>query len=298
MNKLALYVRGILMGICDVIPGVSGGTMAFITGIYYKLIESIKGFSPELAKDLLIFLVTWNKKSWNKLKIDIKKIDLVFLGVLGAGIVTAVLLGSRLIKYLLDNHFAYTISFFVGLIIASIKIIYDDIKDHSTSNIISGIVGIFIGVPLAFISPAPLTPSLPYYFVSGFLAASAMFLPGISGAYILYLLGVYDFMLLVVHNIFKNFAFFVIFMIGVGLGAATISRIISFIFKKNKYKTLYILMGLVLGSLVLPIKQVYASTNAWNPLLVLTLFGFLITGLVIVLTIIHIDKKKRNETRN
>ena len=113
--NFSLFLKGMLMGICDLIPGISGGTIAFITGIYERLINAIKGFNFRLLVDF---------------KKEYKKLDLGFLIVLFAGIIFSILLGSRIIEGLLTNHYAKTISFFVGLILASSFVIYESIKNH------------------------------------------------------------------------------------------------------------------------------------------------------------------------
>ena len=119
---LILYLKGVFMGICDVIPGISGGTIAFITGIYFQLISSINAF-PKLVPKKFNWLRKRNKESWNELLRGIKDLNLPFLITLFAGIGTAILLGSRLIKYLLGTYEAYTLTFFIGLILSSTAII-------------------------------------------------------------------------------------------------------------------------------------------------------------------------------
>ena len=115
-NKILLFLKGILMGICDLVPGISGGTIAFITGIYDRLINAVKGFSLQLVWDIVSFNLKGIKK-------DFRKLDLGFLIILFLGILTSLLLGSRVIEFLLENYTAYTLTFFIGLIIASSKII-------------------------------------------------------------------------------------------------------------------------------------------------------------------------------
>lgn len=284
-----VFIKGLLMGICDIIPGISGGTVAFITGIYSRLINAVKGLSFGFVKDFFLYL-----KDKNILKF-IKKYDLIFLVVLAGGIGTAFLIMSRIIKYLLENQFSNTISFFIGLIIFSAIVIFKKIRDHRVNNLVFGLVGIVIGVIISLTSPLSVQPTLPYIFLGGFLAISAMFLPGISGAFILLLLGMYEFLLGVIHeltafhNISLNFKYFIVFIFGALLGAFSISRIISFLFKRDKYKTLYTLLGLVVGSLLLPIRRVLDSTH--NEI-TFGMTGFLFLGMVIAFLITRIEKHK------
>ena len=149
-NKILLFLKGLLMGICDIIPGISGGTIAFITGIYIRLINAIKNISPKLFYN--IFLSPFNKKNRENLKQDIKKIDLGFLFILFLGIGTALLLGSKIVKFLLNNYFIYTLCFFIGLILASSKIIFDNIQNHKKKNILLGILGFILEFYFQFLS--------------------------------------------------------------------------------------------------------------------------------------------------
>jgi putative membrane protein len=285
-NKVLLFFKGVLMGICDLIPGVSGGTIAFITGIYARLINAVKAFSPSFFYNLYKYPITSGKnrlKIKKTLKKDIKKLDLMFLFILFLGIGVAIGFGSRIIKFLLDNYFAYTLSFFIGLILASSKIIYDNIDNHKIKNIMFGVFGLIFGVSLSFLIPKTITPSLFYVFIGGFIAISAMFLPGISGAFILLIMGLYEFILNSLHNLQESAGYLLVFALGVILGAFTISRIISFLFKKDKCKTLYFLLGLVLGAVSIPIKRIYQTTafNISNTLIML--FFFLISIFIVLL---------------
>lgn len=286
-NKILLFLKGLLMGICDIIPGISGGTIAFITGIYMRLINAIKNISPKLFYD--IFLSPFNKKNRENLKQDVKKIDLGFLFVLFLGIGTALLLGSKIVKFLLSNYFIYTLSFFIGLILASSKIIFDNIQNHKKKNILFGILGFILGILLSILVPVDLVPTKSYVFVGGFLAISAMFLPGISGAFILLIMGLYEFMINILHDIPGNIVYFIIFVAGAALGAFTISRIISFLFKKDKCKTLYVLLGLVLGTLSVPLKKIF-EMGLFQISNVLIMLFFLLLGVFLVVIIMRYRK--------
>jgi len=275
-QQIILFLKGLLMGTCDLIPGISGGTIAFITGIYSKLIESIKNISPHLVLDFF-----QDKKKFRE---ELKKADLFFLLNLGLGIGIAIFLGSRFITFFLDNYFTYTIAFFSGLIIASSKIIFEEIQNHTKTNIFFGFIGIILGGLLALLIPMQITPTYAYVFLGGFFSVSAMFLPGISGAFILLIMGLYEFMLKVLKDIPGHLDYFVFSVLGAGLGAFTISRIIDFLFKKDKCKTLYVLVGLVFGSLIIPLRKIYLETTQWNLenlLLLAVLFGLGIIAVII-----------------
>jgi len=285
-NQIVLFLKGLLMGTCDLIPGISGGTIAFITGIYSKLINSIKNISVKAFLDAVQYLKKRTPENKQKIEEDFKNIDFYFLINLGAGIITAFLLGSRIISFILDNYFTYTIAFFSGLIVASSKIIFDHINNHKTKNILFGVLGLFLGASFALLIPVNVNPSYAYVFLGGFLGVSAMFLPGISGAFVLLVLGLYEFMLKkVLRDIPGHLDYFIASVAGALLGMFFISRVISFLFDRDKCKTLYVLLGLVLGSLIVPAKRIYQETPVWNTetiALLLLLFALGIISVIIV----------------
>ena len=268
------------MGVCDLIPGISGGTIAFITGIYTRLIDSVKNFSPKLIYDIFTYPIHKNR---DRLKEDIKKLDLFFLLVLMLGIGSAFMIGSRIIKFLLMDYFVYTLSFFIGLILASSKIIFNHIQNHNIKNISFGFLGIALGLMLSMLVPLTVTPTLGYVFLGGFFAVSAMFLPGISGAFILLIMGLYEFMINVLNDISGNISYFLVFIAGALSGAFCISRIISFLFKKNKCKTLYVLLGLVIGALSTPLKKILQTASFQISNVFIMVFWLLLGALLVVL---------------
>jgi len=268
------------MGVCDLIPGISGGTIAFITGIYTRLIDAVKNFSPKLIYDIFTYPIHRKKHS---LKEDIKKLDLPFLLVLMLGIISALLTGSGIIKFLLRDYYAYTLSFFVGLIIASSKILFNHIQNHNIKNISFGFFGFALGLMLSILVPLTVTPTLGYVFLGGFFAVSAMFLPGISGAFILLIMGLYEFMIDVLNDIPGNISHFLLFVTGALTGAFCISRIISFLFKKNKCRTLYVLLGLVIGALSTPLKKILQTASFEISNVFIIVFCFLLGALLVVL---------------
>ena len=272
------------MGVCDLIPGISGGTVAFITGIYSRLIDAVKSFSPKLIYDIFTYPIHRRRDS---LKEGIRKLDLLFLSVLVLGIASAFLVGSRIIKFLLEDYYAYTLSFFIGLILASSKVIFSHIKNHEIKNVSFGLLGFMLGLALCILVPLTITPTLGYVFLGGFFAVSAMFLPGISGAYILLIMGLYEFMINVLNDISNNVSYFLLFIMGALLGAFSISRIISFLFKKNRCRTLYVLLGLVIGALSTPLKKILQTASFQISNVFIMVFWFLLGALLVVLVTIY-----------
>jgi len=212
-GKSRVFLKGLLMGTCDIIPGISAGTIAFITGIYLRLINAIKSFSFVLAIDILAWIFGRGRNK--NLREDIRKLDLGFLVTLLLGMLTAIILLSRVVSFLLASYFSFTMVFFVGLIIASAGTIFSHIERHHSANMIVALVGLALGVGLVFIVPSGITaPSLGYIFLGGFLAINAMMLPGISGSFILLVMGLYEFMLHAVGNARENSGVLILFIFG------------------------------------------------------------------------------------
>ncbi|HOB06713.1 MAG TPA: DUF368 domain-containing protein [Methanoculleus sp.] len=183
-----IYLRGLMMGACDIIPGVSGGTIALITGIYERLVGAIGSIDLNLAKDLL-------RGDTVALRADLERIDIPFLIVLLAGIGTAFLLMSGVILTLLADYAVETYSFFLGLIFASAIAIFLDIRSHSHATVAFLVIGAVLGYLIGGLGHMDVGHSLPILFFTGMAALCAMILPGISGAYITLVLNQYEFML-------------------------------------------------------------------------------------------------------
>lgn len=274
MKKLLIFLRGLLMGFCDIIPGVSGGTIAFITGIYDRLISAIANLAF-FPKSLFQYLTgKMSARSFARVR---KSLDAPFLITLFLGIILAVILGSWGMTFLLKNYFVYTISFFIGLILVSSLFIAKEIKIYAHSSMIAGLIALLLGVSLAFILPATIVPSWWFVILAGFLAISAMFLPGISGSFILLILGVYEFMIKSIHTL--NIPIIILFLIGALIGAVVISRIISYLLKKYKSPTFSVLLGLVIGCLAVPLKRLI---DVWSGQSIFLALVFFLLGVLLV----------------
>ena len=281
--KLDVFLKGMLMGICDLVPGISGGTIAFVTGIYERLVRDVSkvlSFSV-IWEILLISLLFLIKPRKNRLS-DVKKVygmyDIAFLLTLFLGLIVAIILGSRIILFLLDEYFVFTMSFFVGLIVSSSAVIYKRIDDHKVNDRLIGVLGFVVGGLLLFLVPISLNVSLGYVFLSGFIGVGAMFLPGISGSYLLYILGSYEYVLYAVRDF--DFNVIVVFVLGAFLGAIFISKFILFMFKNYKSKMLYFLFGFVLGALLIPIRDVMTEGIVWFGVVLFFYLGFIIVLIV------------------
>lgn len=225
------------MGAADVVPGVSGGTIAFISGIYEKLIESIKSVNGEAIKLLLKFKIAdlWKHVNGN------------FLLVLFLGIGTAVISLAKLLNYILETHPVLVWSFFFGLIVASAIYVAKTMKKKGIPQIIGGILGIAAAVIITSTTPAETTTAPWFIFLSGSIAICAMILPGISGSFILLLLGKYEYILGAISE-FK-ISVILIFAAGAGVGIIAFSNVLSWLLKKYHDITIAVLAGFMIGSL-------------------------------------------------
>lgn len=234
------------MGAADVIPGVSGGTIAFITGIYEELIDSIKSINLTSIKLLLTgkFAEFW------------KAVNGTFLLSLLTGIAISIISLAKGLKYLLDHHPILVWSFFFGLVVASAIYVARTIKNWSPATIISGVAGIIIAYFITVITPAEANTTYWFIFLSGAIAICAMILPGISGSFILVLLGMYKFILEAVGNF--EIAVILTFLAGAAIGIISFSNLLSWLLKKYHNITIALLAGFMIGSLnkVWPWKKV------------------------------------------
>ncbi|MBQ2912525.1 MAG: DUF368 domain-containing protein [Bacteroidales bacterium] len=276
------------MGAADVIPGVSGGTIAFIMGIYAELLDSIKSVNGEALKLLLK----------GKIGAFWKHINGTFLASLFAGILISVFSLAKLMKYLLEFHPVPLWSFFFGLILASAVYILKGLDKWSIRNIISLLVGVAIGAFICLASPGQTPDALWFIFLSGAIAICAMILPGISGSFILLLLGKYAFVMEAVSTL--NIPVLVVFAAGACIGIVCFSHFLSWLLKKFYMLTIALLSGFMIGSLLkvwpwkVPGAQegfdfpalpgTFEQVTGADPQLLMSI-GFMVLGLAIVLLI-------------
>lgn len=236
-DYLLLFLKGIGMGSADVVPGVSGGTIAFITGIYEELLNSIRSVDGQAIGLLLKFKIAgfWQKINGN------------FLAAVFGGIIVAVLSLAKLLSYLLATHPIQLWSFFFGLIVASTILVGKQVTKWSAGSIVTGLAGIVLAYLITITSGAQTTNATWFVFVAGMIAICAMILPGISGSFILVLLGKYIFILSAVKEL--KVGIILIFMAGCLVGILSFSHILSWLLKKYYNLTITFLMGIMIGSL-------------------------------------------------
>ncbi len=243
-GKLLLALKGAAMGIAEVIPGVSGGTIAFITGIYEKLLDTIKAFSPALIKT---YKQDGVRAVWEAVNGE-------FLISLMIGMVFGVVIGVFGITYLLHTYPVYLWSFFFGLIIASSIYISRHVEKWNWVSFLALAAGTAIAYYISVAAPAQGNHALWFVFVAGAIAISALILPGISGSFMLLLMGMYTFIIPAVKDALKTFSgesltVLAVFAAGCVVGLATFSRVLSWTFKHYKSQTMALLTGFMVGSL-------------------------------------------------
>ncbi|MCK5015067.1 MAG: DUF368 domain-containing protein [Candidatus Omnitrophica bacterium] len=237
------------MGAANVIPGISGGTIAFILGIYERLIRSIKAFDLKFIKLLCRF----------RFKEAFSAIDGKFFSTLFLGVAIAIFTLSKVISQLLSSKPILIYSFFFGLILASIPIIARIIKNWTASKIVTACLTALATYFIVGMVPFTTPEAAWFVFLSGALAISTMILPGISGAFVLVLLGKYQFILDAVNQ--RDFFILGVFSLGMAVGILGFVRILSWLFNKYHDLTVTILTGIVVGSLrkIWPWKEVVRS---------------------------------------
>ena len=236
-QHIFIALKGMAMGIAELVPGVSGGTIAFVTGIYEEFISSINNISLSTFKTLKDdgFKAFWKKLNGN------------FLVVLFAGMMISILSFSKLITWLLEFHTIPIWAFFFGLVLASVIFVAKAITKWSLLSIVLFTIGTITAFYITTLPPSSNTDSLPFLFLSGALAICAMVLPGISGSFILVLLGSYKTILDAVNE--KDFKIVITVALGAVFGILSFARLLKWMFANYKDATLAVLTGFILGSL-------------------------------------------------
>ncbi|XOV67195.1 MAG: DUF368 domain-containing protein [Fluviicola sp.] len=237
LQWLLISARGVAMGAADVVPGVSGGTIAFITGIYEELIRSLNNINIAALK---VLFKEGIKPFW-------KHINGTFFVFLFGGIGVSILSFAKALKYLLKNEPVLLWSFFFGLIIASVWLIGKTIKKWDAGVITALIIGTGVAFYIATLQTKTTLGSDWYMIICGAVAICAMILPGVSGAFILVLMGAYQ----VLVDAIEELDFLVLGLFGIGcvIGLLTFARVLKILFEKFKELTIALLTGFMIGSL-------------------------------------------------
>ena len=280
IGHLRVFFCGILMGIADAIPGISGGTIALLLGIYEELIGSISNFNIYLFQNLKKKGI---KYCWNKINGN-------FLLSLISGVLLSLVSFVKIFSILIQKYPLFIWSFFLGLILATLFVINRNIKKWNIVNFILIFIFAFLTILLSIINPSiSENINLFYILICGIIASSAMILPGISGSLILVILGVYTLIINALNNLEYNII--LVFLIGCLIGIINFSKIIKWLFHNYRDYTFSIMLGLVIGSIytVWPWRKSFTDdmTNEYIFLsVIITIIGF-----TVIYTLEKISKK-------
>ncbi|WP_254544174.1 DUF368 domain-containing protein [Halomarina pelagica] len=296
-----IYLKGAFMGAADTVPGVSGGTIALITGIYERLITAITNLDPR-ALALVPGVVTADGRA--RLRDRLVEMDVPFLLVLGAGIVTAVVTLSKALETALEVYPAEMNAFFFGLILASAIVLYRHVSVDTARRLLVAVAGFVFAFLLTDPSVNGALPSTPpVLFFSGMVAITAMILPGISGSFILYILGQYGTLIGVPSALVAGIVAFArtgdvaplagpastvaVFGVGAVVGLFTIAHVIKYALAHYRAATLTFLVSLMVGALRLPVANVASETGALTAATAAALLAAALVGVALVLGIDH-----------
>lgn len=307
-----LFFKGLLMGLANKIPGVSGGTVAFVMGFYQELMYSFQKFNGKALKLLLN----------GKFKMLYQYLNLSFLIYLTSGIITSYFTISILLDYFLEYYEKAVWSLFFGLIIGSIYYTFRQLKNFKFQGTLFLLVGLFIGISLSFVVPAQANPNVFFVFFCGWVSVCGMTLPGLSGSFILVLLGNYQ--LLMVDTVNATGAAFLailsgdatfftfpenmnylkilaVFVLGSLAGFITMAHILTYLLKKFQNQLNALIIGFIVGSLIVVYPWKNISENKQFHLYIpdfkqLQTYGeiaLIILGFFVVLMVMHFEKKRQ-----
>ena len=252
---LLLFIKGIAMGIANIIPGVSGGTISLITGIYEEFIVSLKSFDLKALKMLLSF----------KINLFIKYTNFYFLLAVLGGSTFSMISIAKILGRLFDENPISVWSFFFGLILASVYYVGCRVEKWKLGPILFFIIGAGFAISLTFLSNSPIhNESLLYVFICGVVGVSGMLIPGLSGSFILILMGTYELLMIEsLSNPINNMVILSIFILGSIVGLILFSHVIAWFLKYFKDYILALLTGFILGSLIIiwPWQNCIEETN-------------------------------------
>jgi putative membrane protein len=272
---LSVYLKGICMGAADTVPGVSGGTIAVILGVYERLITALTTLDPRMARHLAAIHTRGGRA---KLAADLLRADVAFLLVLGAGVLSAAASVATAMHVAVTRHPAPTYAFFFGLIGASAVVLYRHVEITTPRRVLVAVGGVVV----AFLITDPAlartgTATLPMLFVAGAIAISAMVLPGISGAFLLLVLGQYEYVSGIPSRVVRGIATalggnadplveslvpFAAFSAGALVGLFSVAHAVRAALRRHREATFAFLVSLMVGSLRLPVTEVAEGTGA------------------------------------
>ena len=236
-QMIRLFAIGIVMGAAEVVPGISGGTIAFVTGIYERLVNALKQFNPMLLVELKNHGV---KQAW-------EKVDANFVLSLFSGMGVAIILFAGAVSYMLAEQPIFIWSFFFGLVLASVWLVAKQISRFGRDIALAVGVGVAFGILVTSVVPIELEPTSFFIFLGGAVAVCAWILPGLSGSFVLLTLGLYPYVIEAIKNL--DVVFLLTLGLGMTIGIVSFANVLSDLLKNHRNETLGVLTGFMLGSL-------------------------------------------------
>lgn len=281
---LSTALKGFAMGTANVVPGVSGGTIALITGIYSRLVACISAFAtPSIWKELF----RGNFKSWWQ------KVDGAFLAALFVGLAVSILTFAKVVTWSLVEYPVVTWAFFFGLIIVSTAYMLYDIKAWKIKDFLFILIGFGLGLAFCFLTPTQTPQTGWFYFVSGAIAICTMILPGVSGSFLLQIFGNYDIVMASLDVTDINWAVLLPFAFGCLVGIIAFSKFLKWLLARYERPTMILLIGFVIGTLlkVWPWADAQAVQQAGHGLQILPAIVAMLLGGALVALIQKLSKK-------
>lgn len=238
-KNLAVALKGYAMGAANVIPGVSGGTIALLTGIFNELVEALNA---------LMSFSSWKLLFKGKLKEFWNAVHGTFLLWLAIGVAVSIFSLAKLMEYVFTHHPVQTWAFFFGLIVVSAFFLLSDIKGWKVADVFWLVAGIALGAMICILSPSETTSDLWFIALCGAIAICTMILPGISGSFILVLLGKYEYIMKAVSNL--DWTVLLVFALGCAVGIVAFSKFLHWLMSRYGRQTLIVLIGFTIGALV------------------------------------------------
>ena len=239
VNDIIVALKGFGMGAANVIPGVSGGTIALLTGIFSRLVNCLNS---------LMEIGTWKTLFKGDFKGFWEKVDGRFLLALAIGVLVSVFSLAKLMEYVLHVHPVQTWGFFFGMIAASATVMLLDVKNWKWKDVCWAVLGAILGITICTLSPTQTTDDMWFIFICGAIAICTMILPGVSGSFILLIFGKYDYIMSAVSSL--NWPVLIVFGVGCVVGILAFSKFLHWLLDKFERQTMLVLVGFVIGSLV------------------------------------------------
>lgn len=296
---VVVYLKGAAMGAADAVPGVSGGTIALITGIYERLVDALAGIDPADVLALLpLFARSARKDARAELRVALTEMDIPFLVVLGLGLITAVVTVANVVEVLSHSYPGPTYAFFFGLVLASVIALRSEASLDSSRRIGIAVIGFLFALAVSgpVSATIPVTPVTTFFV--GALAICAMVLPGVSGSLILLTIGYYQVMTGAVHGVtgfllegefaaaMTPLGTLVVFSVGALIGLLTFARIVAWAFDAYRRDTLTFLVALMAGALWAPGRRILDATPEAS---MGTILPLIVTGLLGAVAVLALD---------